>query len=341
MNNSDTLIFYHYFEKDAEYIDNFYHFLRFGYLPTKDYVIIISGDCSVELPQLRNVKYIFTENQNNDYGGYCNAIKAMPDVLDYDYFFFINSSVRGPFTLANDDREWTENFKQYLDNDVALVGISINILHTDTIFSEIYERSYGGLKPYSHVQTTAYALHRRGLETLIDERFYEVNQAMVKEDVITHYELRLSQLLIEKGWNIKCLLPEYNQIDYRLPHQDINPTSGAGDPTYPFAYFGRTFHPYEQIFIKTNREMLKIQYLNRLAYSMHMSKKFYATLSENSGVGTYIRKLQNARVSNEVINFSEVSLNPLEIMNYVRGLMLFHPELRPYLIEAAGESKES
>ncbi|MEY3747075.1 MAG: hypothetical protein RL194_534 [Pseudomonadota bacterium] len=335
MSNSDTLIVYHLFEKDQTYIDNFHHFLRFGYQPDFDYLVVIAGANNTALPEMRNIRYLLTDNHNNDYGGYCAAVQQTPNILQYETVFFINSSVRGPFLPGGDPRCWTDVFKQHFSDEVGLVGTSINILHDDTIFAERYEKSYQAAKPYSHVQTTAYALNRRCLEVLIDAGFYQPAAEMVKEDVITHYELRLSQLLIEKGWNIKCLLPEYNNIDYRLPHQDINPTSGYGDPSYPCGYFGRTFHPYEVMFIKTNRDMLREQYLERLAYSAHSARPAGANLLEQPGVASYVSKIEVAGKSKETVNFNETTLNPLQVMNFVRGLVTQHPEFAQTIVEIA------
>jgi len=173
VSNSDTLIVYHLFEKDQTYIDNFHHFLRFGYRPDFDYLVVIAGANNIALPEMRNIRYLLTDNHNNDYGGYCAAVQQTPNILQYETVFFINSSVRGPFLPGGDPRCWTDVFKQHFSDEVGLVGTSINILHDDTIFAERYEKSYQAAKPYSHVQTTAYALNRRCLEVLIDAGFYQ------------------------------------------------------------------------------------------------------------------------------------------------------------------------
>ena len=75
--NRQVLVLYHYYEKEQSYIDNFAHFLRFGYDSSLDYLIVIAGECSVDLPSLDNVQYLFTENKNFDYGGYCSAIQTL------------------------------------------------------------------------------------------------------------------------------------------------------------------------------------------------------------------------------------------------------------------------
>ena len=57
--------------------------------------------------------------------------------------------------------------------------------------------------------------------------------------LIIDFEILMSQTLIKAGWNIRCLLPEYNVIDYRHAHADVNPTS-VND--FRFTYLYRKFH---------------------------------------------------------------------------------------------------
>ena len=63
-----TAVIYHYFEKDSMYRDNLTYFLSTAIHAQADYYIIISGKCSLTLPHFDNVKYIYTENINNDFG---------------------------------------------------------------------------------------------------------------------------------------------------------------------------------------------------------------------------------------------------------------------------------
>jgi hypothetical protein len=50
--SNKTLVIYHYFEKDLAYIENFFHFLRFGYSSANDYIVVIYGEHSISLPPL-------------------------------------------------------------------------------------------------------------------------------------------------------------------------------------------------------------------------------------------------------------------------------------------------
>ena len=259
-------VFYHYFEANDVYRDNLIYFLSKAYSTDLNFFIVISENCSIELPERDNIKYIYTKNNNNDFGGYSSALRELKSINGYDYFIFVNSSVRGPFIPNFFQGCWSELFLSHMSDEVHLVSSTINILPTDVKSYFRFKELYDYPEPYSHVQTTAYAMSYRAIKHLLDTGFYNMDESLNKIDVICHYELKLSQELIRQGWNLKCFLKEYNQIDYRKPHEDINFTSKEGDPLFNESYFGRTAHPTELVFIKTNRNMISEKDLHSHTY---------------------------------------------------------------------------
>lgn len=297
------VVIYHYYEKDCAYKENLLHFLSFGYSTAIDYLIVIAGKHSVHLPTAENISYIFTENLNNDFGGYCHTINNVLDITKYDFFFFINSSVRGPFLTARDTKEWTEYYIEQLQPDTGIVGSTINILPPSSPCAISYAEKYGQTVNYSHAQTTSYLLPKKTLLSLIKAGFYNSTGIPDKEDAIRDYEVRLSQLIKDQGWNLRSLLPEYNTLDYRLAHEDINPTSDHGDPCFKDSYFGRTAHPNEIIFIKTNREIYPLAYFDRLTYSLFSSKLHQSQLLNSSDLDAYRAKVNLVRLSKEHLSY--------------------------------------
>jgi hypothetical protein len=305
--SAKNLVIYHYFEKDASYRDNLLHFLVFGVLPQLDYIFVISGAHSVQLPELPNVRYLFTEPKKSDFGGYAQLINEGLNVDPYDNIFFINSSVRGPFVPPYCHQPWYEDFLDQMQDDVGMVGTSICSLKEDFRHSINYQARYGGNSPYSHVQTMAYALRREVLTQLIADGFYQEDRDATKTLAIEDYEIHLSQLVLKLGWNLRCLLPEFNSIDYRLPHTNPNPTSTVGDPNEVLGYFGRSAHPYETIFVKTNRDLYTEAYLDRLAFSMLQGTR--SNVSEailtSPSTQAYIKRVEQQALSGEqVFDFS-------------------------------------
>ena len=325
---SRTLVVYQFFEKDQTYVDNFLHFLVHGYDEANDHVVVIAGDCTIELPRLPKLKYLFTENKNNDYGGYSDLVSSWPTVFDYDVVFFVNSSVRGPFLLPGETRHWTSFFTDRLLPGVGLVGTSINIMSALGPVSPRYQAKYGGQPPYTHVQTMAYCLPHRSLRHLHDIGFYQPRPALAKHEVIEDYEIRLTQLILANGWNVACLMPEYDTIDFRAPHAEINLTSIGGDPNFPNAYFGRTAHPFEVLFVKTNRDIFPVAYLERLAHSASYGHDVPADVRAQPLVRAWLDKVAAVRNSRDAAPLVEQRLMPDEILNFTRVLLALHPQYR-------------
>lgn len=296
-----VLVLYHYFEKDQSYIDNFSHFLKYGYDSSLNYLIIIAGDYSIELPSLSNIEYLLTENKNFDYGGYCAAIKNLDIWQQYDFYFFINSSVRGPFLLDYYNQTWTNLFIEKFSDDVGIVGSVISITPSKHSIAKMYYQKYGKLdrnnQLLGHVQTTCYALSRHVLKQLIDYGFYEGIDDLNKDETVRDYEIRLSQLILGMGFNLQCMLPEYNQLDYQEALADINPSSREGDSGFEGSYFGRSAHPYETIFIKTSRNIFSDDDLQRFAFSMSTQRKTIDLLDQQALLQAYVQKIQSCALS--------------------------------------------
>ncbi|QWE22876.1 hypothetical protein FD975_01320 [Polynucleobacter sp. AP-Jannik-300A-C4] len=301
VDSNNVLVLYHYFEKDQSYIDNFAHFLRFGYDSSLNYLIIVAGEYSIELPALDNIEYLFTENRNFDYGGYCAAIKNLNLWQRYDFYFFINSSVRGPFLLGHCNQKWTKLFIENFSNDVGIVGSVISTTPCEHSIAKMYYKKYGVLDRneqfLGHVQTTCYVLSRDVLSQLIEDGFYEGFDELSKDETVRDYEIRLSQLILDMGLNLRCMLPEYNQIDYRETLVDINPTSREGDSGFEGSYFGRSAHPYEAIFIKTSRNTFSDGDLQRFAFSMSARNAANISLVRQSLFSAYIQKIQSCALN--------------------------------------------
>lgn len=302
-----NLVIYHYFEKDASYRDNFLHFLLFGVQDNNDYVIIISGDHSLELPDLPNVRYVFTEPKRSDFGGYAELINQGLNIDPYQYIFFINSSVRGPFIPPYVNSSWTQILLEQMQADIGMVGTSICTLKADFRHSINYQARYGGNTPFSHVQTMAYVLRREVLNSLIAQGFYRQDRDTSKTLAIEDYEIHLSQLVLAQGWNLRCLLPELNQVDYRKPHVNPNPSSTVGDPNEVLGYFGRSIHPYEGLFVKTNRHLFTEYYLSRLTYSMLMARaeELHDAVLRSRSVKDYLERIsRQSKQGDPVVDFS-------------------------------------
>lgn len=236
-------VVYNYYEKDAMYKENLQYFLDHGLLDEVDYYFVINGDYSITFPNKPNIKIYTRENKGYDFGAYSYVIDKLKE---YDYYFFMNTSVKGPFLINKD--KWYDKFLPLFNKNVHLVGTSINIC----TIPEIMKNS----KPSSHVQSMFFCLDHKFFTELKEENFFnesEINNMGFKQ-VIINKEIGMSQIALKKGYNINCILSKYRDLDYLTIDKDINPTSIDGDPYFKDKYFGKTIDPYEVVFFKTNRD---------------------------------------------------------------------------------------
>jgi len=251
MENNNTIVcFYSYYEKNELYKNNFVYFLNNGILDNIDYYIIINGPSTVNIPNKDNIKVFQRENKGLDFGAYSHGIKRL--TKSYDYYFFINTSVCGPYI----DGDWTKPFITLFNKDVKVVGTSINMLTNHESIDD-YKILYGKPPPYSHVQTMFFCIDKEYFDYLMEQDFFneeEMNKADMKYTVMNK-EVGLSQIAIKNGWNINCILSKYKDLDYRKLDKDINTTSMnyGGDPYYEGAYFGGNIEKEEVIFFKNVR----------------------------------------------------------------------------------------
>jgi lipopolysaccharide biosynthesis protein len=265
MKKNNILVVYAYYEKDNIYKNNLEFFLKRGLCSECDYIFVINGECSVHIPNRLNIKVLKRENQGYDFGAYNEALQLLTNIDDYQYFIFLNTSVRGPFIPTYVKMQWYEPFINLLKDDIKLVGTTMNILNSSTSeHSQIFYNHTGFPRPHTHIQSQMFVVDKECLKYLVYMRLFSSNNYTNMTEFIALKEIMMSQLVLKKGWNISCIIPEYQEIDYRLLEYDINPTSFNNDPCFQNSCFGRTIHPYDVIFIKTNRG-ISINEINSLS----------------------------------------------------------------------------
>lgn len=261
MTQKDILVIYAYYEKDDTYRENLEFFIKKGIYDDDicDYIIVVNGEIKSDLPKnvnKQNVRVLYRENKGYDYGAYDCALNSFAnnELEKYKYFIFLNTSVRGPFIPKYNKIKWYEPFINLIKEDVKLVGTTINILNTsNSEHSQIFERMTGFKRPHTHVQSQMFAMDLECLKFLMEKGLFQSTNYNNMTEFIASKEIMMSQLVLKNNWNISCIIPEYQNINYRTLNYDINPTSHNNDPNFMNGCFGRTIHPYECIFIKTNR----------------------------------------------------------------------------------------
>ena len=249
--NPKCVCIYAYYEKDEKYKENLIYFINNGILDDIDYYIIINGSCSVSIPELDNITVINRENKGYDFGAWNYCVNNFIN-KKYDYYIFLNTSVRGPY-LNNSNTNWIKEFlKLFNTKEVKLVGTTISVFSNPGGYFDrnTLKNIFNHDGPYTHVQSMFFILDDESFNYLKNIEFFKKDFYNFK-DVIINKEIGMTQFILKNNWNINCSLHKYRNYDYRIVKQNFNTT--GEDPCMKDGYFGKSIDPYEAIFFKNNR----------------------------------------------------------------------------------------
>ena len=257
--NPKCVCIFAYYEKNKKYQENLIYFLEKGILDQVDYYIVINGKCTVSIPDRSNITVIKRENNGFDFGAWNYCINNFIN-KQYDYYIFINSSVRGPY-LKDKNTNWVGEFlKLFNTKDVKLVGTSINI-YTNRGEKDKIRNIFNHDGPYTHVQSMFFILDNESFNFLKNNDFFNKDYYNFN-DLIINKEIGMSQYILKNNWNINCILSNYINYDYRLVNKNFNFSNE--NPYHSVGYFGKSINPYEVIFYKNNMNYDLFEYINLL-----------------------------------------------------------------------------
>jgi hypothetical protein len=250
--NNSICCLYAYYEKNDLYKNNLKYFLENGIINDVDYYIIINGNYTIKIHEKKNIKVYRRKNIGYDFGAYSYAIKYIKK--EYNYYFFLNASVCGPY-LKNNSKKWTLYFIELFNNNVKLVGTSINICTQKKIGIYNLLNIYKKDKPFTHIQSMFFVMNNEYFRYLKNTNFFNEDILNISDMnyVIAMKEIGLSQIALKNGWNINSILPKYKNINYIDIKEDFNNKSNNGDPYFINSYFGNTIDKYDAIFFKNSR----------------------------------------------------------------------------------------
>ena len=124
-----SVIIYTYYKSSvANYNLAFFIKKELTYKPNIDYIIVINGyeyHNNLKFPKLSNLTILRRENSGYDFSGHAHALRHLNIIKkSYDYYFFLNSRVIGPFSRIS-HTNWTEFFINKINDRVKLVGTTI------------------------------------------------------------------------------------------------------------------------------------------------------------------------------------------------------------------------
>lgn len=231
-------------------IANLTYFLEKGYREDVDFFIAC---VDFEPPaNVNNVKFFKVENDSHDFGGFSRLLNDI-DIPQYDFFGFFNSSSLGPVFNPKEKSNWLDYFLDRFLGDVGICGSTINCLSSYSPHFKFVQNFLDSDKTYYHVQTYSYVLSLQALQTLVDAKFFRWPTKWSKTETILNYELGLTAHLLNHGFNISCLVKEYENIDFRIRSEASKKLEYIGDPCFLGAINGRSLDGNEVLFIKPSR----------------------------------------------------------------------------------------
>jgi len=203
---------------------------------------------------LPRIHAVFRENSGFDICSSRIVIEygLAPRSGTYTHLVLMNGSVRGPFLPSYVKATWIDMFQQFLQNNVRLVGTTINCM------SDFYNEERGFMS--LHVQSMVLALDSVGVRA-----FLPVLQCYKDyTDAINYGEIGMSQIILRAGYGLTALQGSW--IGVSIFEKDLNSSVvkrrceavskiAGGDPNHPAMYMDGTVHPLEVIFVKTNRKL--------------------------------------------------------------------------------------
>ena len=173
-----------------------------------DFVIIVNNpSLSINVPKY--VSVVYRENKGHDFGAWSEGL--LKRKKDYDYYICVNSTVDGPFT----NEKWTDVYTSGLTDEVKLFGSTINCC-TGPWCKQF---------PYwigPHVQTYVFSMTHETLLYLSAEEIFSLTEYTTdKIETVFFKEIGLSKKILDKGWNIGCLMERYKGMDFRIPHDNL------------------------------------------------------------------------------------------------------------------------
>uniref|UniRef100_A0A061S9I6 Glycosyl transferase family 1 domain-containing protein n=1 Tax=Tetraselmis sp. GSL018 TaxID=582737 RepID=A0A061S9I6_9CHLO len=237
-----TLVVYVYWEKDEIYKENLEFFLRHGVKETQtvDYLFVVNGHHTVVFPEYYNLKVLVRKNKCFDFGSWFVGLQTVSS-HDYAFYFFINTSVRGPFlpSYFPSDMTWLDIFTGKFSETVKLVGLTINC--PDGVGRRV-----------PHVQSMFFVLDKVSLHIALKTGAFRC--AASKQQSL-YSEGAISQAILKSGYNIDVVQQKYAGVDWQEQMKLPNPCEGITRDIFlgPGMYDGMTAHPMEMVFMKVNR----------------------------------------------------------------------------------------
>lgn len=265
-----SVVIYTYFSSpSSDYNLNFFVKKELVYRTNIDYIIVINGhnfNKNIIFPTLENFTLLKRDNVGYDFGGHHCALEHLKRCFKmYDYYFFLNSGVIGPFIQPQLQDHWSSIFIKKINERVKLVGTTIVCLS---------RRDAGGYGP--KVEGFFFMVDDIGLKVLEKQKTIFCNHKN-KYSAIINGEYGLSNCMFKNGYTIDCMLPRYQNVDWTNPaNYNLNNNK---HPSRKNSFYNSSINPFDVIFHKwfwhrqenVNFDIVQ-KYVNETAFSGFFKK---------------------------------------------------------------------
>ncbi|KAL1858187.1 hypothetical protein Daus18300_010069 [Diaporthe australafricana] len=268
---SDRPLITYVYSESEEARRNLKFFIAHGLHAAADFVFIFNGETDADslLPDLPEIRTVRRDNTCYDLGSHGEVLLKDDLWRRYSRFILMNASVRGPFlpTWA-DGLCWTERLLSKITYDVKLVGTSLNCWPTPHVQSMVWATDSEGLSLLLHPPPTS-PRHDEWMETLFSHaddfprpadykpsspNWVEkgLSQCFANRQEAVQGEIAATGIILGAGKKVDTLLTQYQTSQEHNVTAFCEPL-GAWDPQSEGNYGGGSIHPFETMFIKTNR----------------------------------------------------------------------------------------
>lgn len=224
---------------------NLKFFLAHGIHDNADFVFIMNGDTDAPalLPTKSNIRFIRRPNDCYDLGAHAEVLLKDDLWKSYTRFILMNASIRGPFMPSWAGGCWSEAYLSKVTEEVKIVGMT------------------GNCQPNFHVQSMIWATDSVGLRLLLHPpppkdpsaaQEVGINGCFHTWAEAVHAETSATQIILDAGYKASVMMTAFHSDVNFIDHCD---TGGNGDVLWNGFYYGANVHPYETIFMKSNRDI--------------------------------------------------------------------------------------
>ena len=246
--NTDLIQVVYYETEDAK--RNLEFFIKHALHDKADFLFVINGDTTLDIPDRSNVRVVRKPNSCYDLGSHGQILFEREDLnlrQTYKRFILLNTSVRGPFIprWAQVMKTcWSDVLFAGLSDRIKLFGLTI-YCHCPTSWLPEYNLTFEYFP--AHVQSTVFAVDLIGLEAIRSQlACYEKQR-----DAIVFGETRMSQAIRDAGYQVDALYSGRMKYGHKATADEYLEKCLDWNPQVPETYDGMNIHPFDTLFSKS------------------------------------------------------------------------------------------